>query len=490
MESLDVELEPKIALDPDMVGLSIDDDHIEVEHQYWRGPKFDDDLTSIAKGVSVYEASEVDRYFYGINRTEFFWAKEGGMKKFEVEEVRNTPSPIEQADTYCCRYVHSIVHSKDSLFHMDGAIRSYSEETMIARLDKDISKAGKNTIYKKLWRIDGDIDVTLWKSLLSDYFRDNTMIGEYLGGVDENQNGFSLQTEKSLMERLIPYALEVGAGTKIAMSFVQKHEFEQTETRWCVLPMDRVGDQNKKYVEDIAVELRKAMLHYKADLAIADEVLVSTFLDRYYNFPLVYINSKELEKDINILFNAIELLVNKLNRLQDNIITINLQYPIDDRDIRISVFGYVQDIYAWLQTDLVKLPLSREECKSWAERNTKYLEKTKFNTEKPHIFDILKWSGDLYIERSLIKEQYNLFQDDFGVKFSIERSALSNELFDAIQAKLIYPALCHVITESRCSKCGSLYRFCPHSRIIDDVSESIVTTDYAALFWTDRPLFT
>ena len=47
---------------------------------------------------------------------------------------------------------------------------------MIERLETDISKSGKKSNYQKLWRIDGEIEISVWKELLNDYFRDNRLV--------------------------------------------------------------------------------------------------------------------------------------------------------------------------------------------------------------------------------------------------------------------------------------------------------------------------
>ena len=86
-------------------------------------------------------------------------------------------------DKYACRYVHSMIDEETKLpYHLDGAMRIYDEEAFLERIETDISKAGKNTEYVKLWRIDGEIDIVLWKELLNDFYRDNHQVGEYLLG--------------------------------------------------------------------------------------------------------------------------------------------------------------------------------------------------------------------------------------------------------------------------------------------------------------------
>ena len=51
----------------------------------------------------------------------------------------------------------------------------------MARFEASINRAGKQSDYSKLFRFDGALPVSDWKRLLSDYFRGNNLIPEYLG---------------------------------------------------------------------------------------------------------------------------------------------------------------------------------------------------------------------------------------------------------------------------------------------------------------------
>ncbi|HCD6062537.1 TPA: hypothetical protein NDT49_004832, partial [Enterobacter asburiae] len=131
-------------------------------------------------------ANEKEKFFSGISATEFWWHRQDGIQSLECEEVREKPSygfsSERNEELYGCRYVHSMVNDKGKAYHLDGAVRVYNEEQFINRLDVDIAKAGKNTEYYKLWRVDGPIDISLWKRLISNFYKDNHLIGEYFLG--------------------------------------------------------------------------------------------------------------------------------------------------------------------------------------------------------------------------------------------------------------------------------------------------------------------
>lgn len=162
----------RLRLDPDAVGL-LSTYMRPLEFAYWWGPKFDDDLLKIPVGITRHEASDQQRMFHGVQRTEFWWHEQNDLKTLECEELLNIPSLGMGKGSYGCRYVHSIVDPEcKTPFHLDGAVRLYDEDTMLARLDDNIRDAGRHTQYVKQWRVDGIIPIPTWKELLTHYYRD------------------------------------------------------------------------------------------------------------------------------------------------------------------------------------------------------------------------------------------------------------------------------------------------------------------------------
>ena len=81
----------------------------------------------------------------------------------------------------------------------------------------DISKCGKNSKYIKLWRIDNDFSVSLWKELISSFYRENSLIGQYFGGIDEKYEQIKKESAQrnSIVDRsnkFIPVDLNKGDG--------------------------------------------------------------------------------------------------------------------------------------------------------------------------------------------------------------------------------------------------------------------------------------
>jgi hypothetical protein len=183
--SADTRLDLRIAIDRDLVGLA-ETVLSSIELQYWWGPHFSDDLPDVRLGVTQHGNDEIERLFSGISRTEFWWYEQN-ERTFECEEVLDTPSLGVSSEHFGSRFVHSIVDAKTGKpRHLDGAVRMYDEEAMMARLGVDLMHAGRRSEYTKLWRVDQHLDVATWKALISDYFRDNHLVGEYLGGTEDD----------------------------------------------------------------------------------------------------------------------------------------------------------------------------------------------------------------------------------------------------------------------------------------------------------------
>ena len=64
----------RVRLDPDMVGLA-DTAAYTMELDYWYGPKFNEDLSSLQTEVTAHTADESQRFFHKISRTEFWWQR-------------------------------------------------------------------------------------------------------------------------------------------------------------------------------------------------------------------------------------------------------------------------------------------------------------------------------------------------------------------------------------------------------------------------------
>jgi len=185
-----IELQVRLKLDPDALGHPASARNL-IEMEYWRGHRFNDDIASIPSGVAEHKATERDRYFHGIDRTQVWWKDPefrshtaNTVRTLEVEELVDNESVGLEANAYGCRYAHAEFSSnEDAITHFDGAIRAYPAEAYFDRIDTSIDKAGKHSDYSKVFRFDGVLPISDWKRLLTDYFQGNSLIPEYFGSM-------------------------------------------------------------------------------------------------------------------------------------------------------------------------------------------------------------------------------------------------------------------------------------------------------------------
>lgn len=181
---------PRLRLDPDLIGHSQTVTNL-IEQEFWRGAPFTDDISSIPNGVAELKAGERHRYFEGVDKTQVWWKSPEERRQddtlveyrtFEIEElIENAAGGLEN-DSFGCRYAHSeYALSSSDITHFDGAIRAYSAEAYLDRIETAIDRAGKRSDYTKLFRFDGPMPVGRWKRLLSDFFRGNPLVPEYFG---------------------------------------------------------------------------------------------------------------------------------------------------------------------------------------------------------------------------------------------------------------------------------------------------------------------
>ncbi|WP_152647917.1 hypothetical protein [Rhodopseudomonas palustris] len=191
-------LRVRLRLDPDLVGHPASARSL-IELEHWRGPLYNDDIANIPKGVSEHKADERTRLYEGVDRTQIWWkAPESRMvnglgvdyRTFEIEELVENFSTGLGEQRFGCRYAHaefSVVEA--TITHFDGAIRAYEPEQYLERIDTSIERAGKRADYTKVFRFDGPLPTPSWKRLLSDFFRGNNLIPEYLGAPNEVPEG-------------------------------------------------------------------------------------------------------------------------------------------------------------------------------------------------------------------------------------------------------------------------------------------------------------
>lgn len=483
----------RILLDPDVIALAETvREHVELE--YWWGPKFSNTLEDIAPGVCTHEADERMRQFHGLSRTEFWWYTLTDRRSFECEELLDRPSLGVAIDQYGCRFVHSMLDADGHLpDHLDGAIRMYTEERMVSRLDADISNAGKNTEYTKLWRVDGAIDLATWKELITHHFRDNPEVGLYLGGKEPKTA--DAPTVPSVIgdtgiDAIVPCRFAVGDGVRIAVSY---HEVEPNgAVGRAFLPTGRlhVGDVVGPYIEADTLELVKTLRRRRVEAALPPGVMRVAFEDLNLNLPRIrHSGPSALSLAIESEDAIRELCVGLSGRENNRQLswTTSIVYP--DREIWISVIGAVEDVRLWLESVRPPLPTKTEDVGSWVEEvgfklEAQWPQATNFGQESR----VLDLSGELRIKRNFVPSDWlEIRSEGDNREITYQLALPEGPERTALQAGTLQIAPAWLLRTSSCSKCRSSYEDCPCSKVLDEQVQQVVTkADLLGAVWTDR----
>jgi len=492
----------KIKLDSDMVGLARSVVK-PIELAYWYGPHFSDNLSSITPGVNRHEASEQLNRFHGISRTEFWWQSRAGQHILETEELRDTRTFGGNQEEYGCRYVHSIIDEKtNNIEHLDGAIRMYSEEEMISRLDSDIKEAGRNTVYTKLWRTDGKVPLSDWKLLIYHNFRDNTDIGCYLDSECSSSISTSLSSVKQSSSENLDTA-EQSPLLALRQSRIEEHEAVRAMLSIHDLPTKPLTSQRvirasrsieihgsrRNIVESDTIELCKLLRKYGENIELPDTVLRLAYEDFYNTFPLIIHDSPKSVRSTIEAFR--ELFDAWMKRGNDRVVALSIGMCLDSQELRISLIGHVKAM-----SKKLSLLINLFECEtqqdivSWVDTFTDLLKKENGSEGHSDIVNKLIGSDQTFrvnriqVEKNYLEEVSEKGESRLALKLPKDDS----ELLDAFNNHVLslYPAV--IIHKSTCSSCGLEYSTCSCSKYFDDkVIQKVSDTEMIGLFWTDRP---
>ena len=154
------------------------------EHDIWIGPKYAPETLDVLSkiGLTVVSRSLPSPFEItnSLVKTEFLWkANEGEkVKTLEIEEVGSIKNLHDH--WHINRYIHTERDTTKNIFrHFDGAVKLYEQSNYQNRIDEYMPNQIKSRHYIKLFRIDGNINLENWLSLLSMFYKSNEMVIEY-----------------------------------------------------------------------------------------------------------------------------------------------------------------------------------------------------------------------------------------------------------------------------------------------------------------------
>ena len=480
----------KIAIDLDCIGLA-GTEHEEREYSYWWGPKFNDDLKSIPLGVTRYENEHYNILLSDLLRTEFGWYIQDHKHTFESEEITNVPNiKINGNDMYACRFVHSMVDDTSGLpTHLDGAVRTYSDEKMIERLDISIKDSNRDTLYTKIWRIDGTIPIDLWKELITHYYRDNMMVGEYFGGKDDKleyqiQKRQDAEISKVELKDFVPCNILRGEGIKIYFSYAPREALtEEYDIFVRTNSYIALEDQTNKFIESSTISLCKLIERKDCKIRIPSCKEID-FCDMVFNYPIFACRTLG---DANIVVSAIKEMCNKWQQKgDDRVVSFTIRVPYENRMGVFRFLGHVDDFNSYFENNFITIPQEDEIC-NWLQRSYDFLGKSFSTIEcNVHPFDIINQSDNLSIKRKFVDSKKIASWEGNGHVTLI----LTKEERDLILEQGITAVVAFMDEKVRCSKCGKDYRKCKCIALIDDgVVMELEKGKLIGATWTNRSAF-
>lgn len=450
-----------------------------IELEYWYGPKFNDDVSKIQKGVARHKSSENESLYNLIDSTEFSWYYDNQSHTFECEEITTQPSVGVSEEQYGFRYIHSIYeHDKQSIVHFDAAIKLYNEEEYVKRLDQSLDKVDKNIPYTKLFRIDGQLAVSDWKRLCVLFMQGNSLVSEYFG-VKQFPDKADDVKEVSHGERLSNSLYKNEYGVRAFLSCVDGTVESDSIDEFDVLSD---GEHEYSVIDYDVIELVKELHKKGMELHIPDSVIRMNVADSYINIPTIKISDDEkFDKKVLIVLQSLcsVLKLYKEHYCQKNV-ALTLAWPFLERIAKLSFVGRIQDVLDCV-AKINRFPKTKEEFLDFAEDLQKDIN---LHTAEENTFDKLSpigLNGNMRLHRrpiessscKIIREDGKLFID------------LSEEMAEIAQNHKILPVIAFNIKSSLCSICGKEYWNCEHQRFVDgNCSEIIKDADIIGCFWS------
>lgn len=396
---------------------------------------------------------------------------------------------------YGCRFVHSMIDNQSEIpVHLDGAIRAYTEEKMLLRLEQKISETARDTEYTKLWRIDGNIPPSLWKELITHYYRDNKLIGEYFNGKDEQEikkPAMIINEEISPVKKCVPYSLDEGDGLRFSIRYKQK---EVSSSKYDVLV--RVNHElikpgiRFKYINTETTTLLKLLRQKGINVREPlDSVRRIIFNDTVINFPVLLCRGEAAIKNANIILDCIKSLCDAWIRNGNNtILSFSVEIEYESLNILYSYAGHVNDVVTWIKDKNSHFPTSINHIDTWCESFAKFLNSYPVSDNQPETFELLNEYGVLNFERVFIESERieNTEVDEEGLLATIAISKKDKALYEALlRNDLSVTAALHA-KHSICSNCDKEYRDCGCIKMINDIYETPKDIDVVGYFWTNR----
>lgn len=485
----------KVKIDPDWIGFAPSYRPCH-EYEYWFGPKYSDDIESIQEGVAKYQNEPENKLFNNVEFTEFVWQKkdDGDRYQFEMEEVVDTDAPTLSSGTFACRYLHAFYDFESKEFHhFDGAIRAYDLDGIAERLGIPMNQAGHNATYTKIFRMDGEIGIDLWKGLITQYLCSNHAVYDYFNIPRPFPSVQKAEKIKSVKD-YIPYVMKAGDGVRLCISYGPKVGLKEN---WCFANFDEIELEDGKHdaIEFPTIEVMKVLKKNGCQISLPDDKLIIIVEDYNNNIPTVFHgDGKDVEHRINMTLNAIRCLMDQhVENHDDEIYSLSLSWNLDERNAIISFMGHVNDLSEWLSSFNI-LPCDRARLKGWIEQQNIFIHQHGKDSDSPISDKHIMSDGVLFLKRRPILKDVSIcnikIDTKIGCTATLELKDDDKELDSMLQNGDLQMTLTMLVKSAIDKNSGGNYIDSTLSAVFKE-TEYLVNPKILGWVWTDnaKPIY-
>lgn len=465
---------------------------IQQEYDYWFGPNYDNNIENIPNGVTLYKTNSTEYFFTQALKTEFWWksnieSRDGekyNLREFEMEEVKDVDSKIVGEDHFLCKYVHSIYNTNEDVFeHFDGAVRDYDTEKMAFRVSKTINECPKNTLYTKIFRLDGKIPLCFWKTLITMYYRENSSVYEYFGEKKAREHQ-DVKSANIGIEKYIPYKLSEGDGIHLNIAYFNKCEIEDDFT---IATYDNItyGDNKKKAIDidaiDVVKELRKqgCVCNFPRDVEFYD------CYDGYHCMPMIKIGGRNVDENLAKLITVLKD-ISSIQVLHDEnkVYSYAISWCMEEKNIVLSFAAHIKDLNQWLKT-IEKIPTTHHLFCGWLEAQYNYIQKGKSTRILP--LNCVLLDGMLFFERNDIRKHVDckIYEKHGRLMSSLKIPRENEDVLSYLEKKELKIAPLWIV-KKMVDGDNLDYFISEKSSMKSETIARVIDAEYAWSCWTDK----
>lgn len=148
---------------------------------HWFGPPLNQDFLDDPHNnrVTVHGDGKQGKGIHPFSHLAAQWTTEKRLRTVQLQEKIDFESRNEYCDYVLVRYLHA-QYDLDLKYciHCDGAVKAYSLEDYEQSADGSFPTC-QTIYYRKMFRVDGRIEIRDWVEIMAQWFRGNPLILEY-----------------------------------------------------------------------------------------------------------------------------------------------------------------------------------------------------------------------------------------------------------------------------------------------------------------------